>query len=297
VAKKKAAKRKSPRRAPAGRAADKRARDAALTRPLKGLLMRRLREAQSRRVLLFLSTGNTCRSPMAATYFKKLLEERKIRHIEVRSAGVMTIAGLLATDESKLMLEPYGVTLDKHRSQPLTDEIIRRADLILGMTPFHMQMALRMSSEARGKTFLLKEFTKTDPKNRPIPDPMGCTLEVYKRCFRQIKQACDKLIDMEFTVGKTTRPARAGAAKARGGGKPSRRAQKKTTTAAKKKAEKTRKKKTAAAKKKTAAAKRKATAAKKKRPARRAARPASRSRKAKPKPKTASKKRKTTRKK
>jgi protein-tyrosine phosphatase len=178
-------------------------------RPLKGVLTRRMREAHARKVLLFLSTGNTCRSPMAAGYFKKLLEERKIRNIEVRSAGVMTIAGLLATDESKLMLEPYGIILDKHRSQPLTEEMLRRADLVLGMTPFHVQMALRVSPAARGKTVLLKEYTQTDPKNRPIPDPMGCTLEVYKRCFRQIKLACDKLIENRFVTGrasKLTRP-------------------------------------------------------------------------------------------
>lgn len=184
-------------------------------RPLKGLLTRKIREAQARKVLLFLSTGNTCRSPMAVGYFKKLLEERKSRNVEIRSAGVMTIAGLLATDESKLMLEPYGVSLDKHRSQPLTEEMVRRVDLILGMTPFHVQMSLRLSQATRGKTFLLKEYTRTDPKNRPIPDPMGCTLEIYKRCFRQIKQACDRLIDMEFVTGKPAKEARASVAKVR----------------------------------------------------------------------------------
>lgn len=185
-------------------------------RPLKGFLTRKIREAQARKVLLFLSTGNTCRSPMAAAYLKKLLEERKTKNIEIRSAGVMTIAGLLATDESKLMLEPYGVTLDKHRSQPLTEEILRRADLVLGMTPFHVQMALRLSPSSRGKTHLLKEYTQTDPKNRPIPDPMGCTLEVYKRCFRQIKLACDRLVDLEFITGKPSKRARpSGAVKLR----------------------------------------------------------------------------------
>lgn len=189
----------SPKTAPAGR------------RPLKGLLTRKIREAKARKVLLFVSTGNTCRSPMAAAYFKKLLEERKIKNIDVRSAGVMTIAGLLATDESKLMLEPYNVDLERHRSQPLTEEILRRADMVLGMTPFHVQMALRLTDAAREKTHLLKEYAKTDAKNRPIPDPMGCTLEVYKRCFRQIKQACDKLIGMPFITGKPVKSVRSAA--------------------------------------------------------------------------------------
>jgi protein-tyrosine-phosphatase len=198
---------KKPKNEKAAKSRAKRRGDAG-ERPLKGLLTRRMRESRAKRLLLFVSTGNTCRSPMAAAYLSKLLEERKSRHIEVRSAGVMTIPGLLATDESKLMLEPYGVSLDRHRSQPLTEELIRRADLILGMTPFHVQMALRMSDAARDKTFLFKEYTGTDPKGRPIPDPMGCTLEVYKRCFRQIKQACDALVTMEFVTGKTAKPKR-----------------------------------------------------------------------------------------
>jgi len=194
---------------PASSASGSSGRAASEPRALKGVLTRKIRESQARRILLFLSTGNTCRSPMAAAYFKKLLEERKVRTIEVRSAGVMTIPGLLATDESKMMLEPYGILLDKHRSQPLTEEMLRRADMVMGMTPFHVQMALRMSLAARGKTFLLKEYAQTDPKNRPIPDPMGCTLEVYKRCFRQIKQACDRLVEMEFVTGKPSRGAKA----------------------------------------------------------------------------------------
>lgn len=192
----------------ATRKATRRGGETKHTRPLKGLLTRKILESQARKVVLFVSTGNTCRSPMAAAYLNKLLEERKIRHIEVRSAGVMTIPGLLATDESKLMLEPYGISLERHRSQPLTDEIIRRANLILGMTPFHVQMALRMSDAARNKTHLFKEFTKTDPKGRPIPDPMGCTLEVYKKCFRQIKQACDRLVEMPEFLGKPSRASR-----------------------------------------------------------------------------------------
>ena len=182
------------------------------TRPLKGLLTRKIREAQARKLLLFVSTGNTCRSPMAAAYLKKLLDERKVRSIEVRSAGVMTIAGLLSTDESKQMLEPYNVSLDRHRSQPLTEEMLRRADLVLGMTPFHVQMSLRLLDSARDKMHLLKEYTKTDPKNRPIPDPMGCTLEVYKKCFRQIKIACDRLIDMPFVTGKAVKAPRSATA-------------------------------------------------------------------------------------
>ena len=159
-----------------------------------------------RKVVLFLCTGDTCRGPMAAGYMRKLLEERGFKDIEVRSAGVMTATGLLSTSEAIQLLETVGVDLHRHRSTQLTPDLIRKADLILGMTPFHVQFALRMSEDAKDKTFLFKEFTGSDPKNYQITDPMGHTLEVYKRVFREIRQACEFLADMEVITGKPTKP-------------------------------------------------------------------------------------------
>ena len=139
---------------------------------------------------------------MSAGYFKKMLAERNIRNIEVRSAGVMTITGLLANQEANQVMENEGVDLRLHRSTPLSAELIRKADLVLAMTPFHRQSALRQCEEAKSKTFLFKEFTRTDLKNVQIADPMGGTLEVFKKCFKEIKSACNKLIEHEFVTGK-----------------------------------------------------------------------------------------------
>lgn len=161
-----------------------------------------IKRKKRKKLLLFLCTGNTCRSPMAAGYLKKVLTENKIRNVEVKTAGVMTVAGLLATPEAIQIMDAVGVDLKKHRSSKLTEELIKRADLILGMTPFHVQSALRMSPEARGKTFLLKEYTGSDARHSQIADPMGCTLEVYKKVFNDIKSACNKLLKTEFIAGK-----------------------------------------------------------------------------------------------
>ncbi|MFH0793334.1 MAG: hypothetical protein V2A74_04810, partial [bacterium] len=158
------------------------------------------------KMVVFLSTGNTCRAPMAAGYLRKLLDDQKIRNIEVRTAGVMTIAGLLATPESQQIMTAVGVDLSRHRSSQITPDVLKKADLILGMTPFHVQMALRMSDEAKGKTFLFKEYTRSDLKNTQIADPMGCTLEVYKKCFQEIKAGCDLLVKHPAITGKKPEP-------------------------------------------------------------------------------------------
>lgn len=157
---------------------------------------------------------------MAASYFRKLLQENNIKNVEVRSAGVMTITGLLASQEAIQVMGNEEVDLHKHRSTQLTPELIRKASLILAMTPFHRQTALRMSDEAKDKTYLFKEFTKSDLKNVQIADPMGCTLEVFKKCFKEIKTACEKLANHEFVAGPPAparkKPAEAKKARANG---------------------------------------------------------------------------------
>jgi len=131
---------------------------------------------------------------MAYGIMRKLLEEAGIADIEVKTAGVMTIPGLIPTQECRQILQNDGMCIDHLRSCQLTPELIRRARIIFGMTSFHVQMALRVCEEARGKTFLLKEFAGSDPKNGQIQDPMGCTLEVYRKVYREIRAACKRLM-------------------------------------------------------------------------------------------------------
>jgi protein-tyrosine phosphatase len=156
-----------------------------------------LPKRKKKRTIVFVCTGNTCRSPMAQGLLQQYLDENGITTVEVRTAGVMTIPGLLPTPEAVQVMDGSGIDIRKHRSAPLTPEMIRKADLVLGMTPFHVQFALRLADDARHKTFLLKEYAKSDLKNYQISDPMGATLEVYKRVFREIKLAIDKLALMD----------------------------------------------------------------------------------------------------
>lgn len=169
-----------------------------------------------KRIILFIDTGDNCRCPMAAGYFQKLLQQKNVSHIEIRTAGVMTPTGLLPTPEAVQLLQEEGVDIRRHRSRPLSLEMIRRADLVLGMTPFHVQTAFRMTEDARGKTFLLKEYVGRDGKNTQIADPMGGTLEIFKKCFNEIRASLQRMMEMEIvTVAPKATGHRAEAAASR----------------------------------------------------------------------------------
>jgi protein-tyrosine-phosphatase len=138
---------------------------------------------------------------MAAGYLRKLVADAGIADVEVRNAGIMTVPGLKATPEAIQVLDTVDVDLRRHNSRKLSNETIKRADLILGMSSFHVQTALRQSPAAKGKTFLLKEYVGFTEKNVQISDPMGGTLEVYKKCFQEIKSCVDRLIEHDFVIG------------------------------------------------------------------------------------------------
>lgn len=153
-----------------------------------------------KKILLFIDTGDNCRCPMAFGYLTKLLDAKNIKYIEIITAGVMTPTGLLPTPEAVQLLHEEHVDIRRHRSRPLTEDMIRRADLILGMTPFHVQRAIRQCEDARSKTFLLKEYVGREGRNTQIADPMGGTLEIFKKCFSEIKQSLNRLMDMDFAT-------------------------------------------------------------------------------------------------
>lgn len=185
-----------------------------------------VRSGPEKKVIYFISTGDTCRSPMAAVYLTRRLEEADIQGIDVRSAGVLTVTGLRASQEARQIVNSVEVDLEGHRSSQLSPEMIRRADLILGMTPYHVQRAIRISEIARKKAFLLQEYTRNDLKNIQIQDPMGCTLEVFKKRFAEIRAACDRLLTHSFVVGASVKPIAAAVSPGTSARKPSAKAAK-----------------------------------------------------------------------
>jgi len=140
--------------------------------------------------ILFVCTGNTCRSPMAGAYFKSLCEKSARTDITVDTAGTFAGEGEPASTQSVSVMNDYGIDLSPHKSSRLTREKIDAADLIIAMTSSHRQHIGSMSPPALKKTRTLLEFIQN---NGNISDPFGGTEKIYSDCFSEMKEALDNL--------------------------------------------------------------------------------------------------------
>lgn len=133
------------------------------------ILARRLTIAgDDHKTVLFVCTGNTCRSPIAEAIARHLNTDPAVR---IASAGVATQDGLPATPEAVEALHALGVDPGTHRSRRLTPAMVAEAAEIVCMTPAHLEQVLAMDPGARGKVTTLDDA--------PIPDPIGGPLELY----------------------------------------------------------------------------------------------------------------------
>jgi protein-tyrosine phosphatase len=164
----------------------------------KGVYDQRMIERLLGWTIIFVCTGNTCRSPLGAALAVKMLAERQdvlpkdlvAKGFEVLSAGLFAADGLGATPEACEAAEALGAKIGQHRSQRLTSELIHRADLLFCMTESHVQQVLRMAPWAASKVRRLA--------SQDISDPIGGGSEQYRRTAEQIQQALQESLDREL---------------------------------------------------------------------------------------------------
>ncbi len=138
--------------------------------------------------ILFVCTGNTCRSPMAAVLMDKVAREKGL-DINIESAGIFANDGENASSEAIVAMYEYGIDLTGHHAQTINEELIEKSDLILTMTPAHKMV---FNNVAEGKTFTLCEFSRVEGD---IEDPFGGDVEDYLVTAKQIYEAVNKAAD------------------------------------------------------------------------------------------------------
>ncbi len=142
-------------------------------------------------LVLFICTGNTCRSPMCEGYLKHLCKQASRNDITVESAGTFAGEGCPASINSAEIMADYDIDICSHTSSTLSEEKIEKANIIIAMTASHRAQIGAMYPKALKKTRLLMEFA--DMENSDVEDPFGGDAQTYSSCFEQMKPALDNL--------------------------------------------------------------------------------------------------------
>lgn len=139
--------------------------------------------------VLFVCTGNTCRSPMAEGLFRRMLGEN--REISVNSAGVGAAAGQSPSRDAVEVLRSEGIDISSYRSRPISRSLVEKATHIFAMTEDHLAILEVLFPDAADRMFLLREFHSG---RVDVPDPIGSGRASYEHCRDTIKAALPSIL-------------------------------------------------------------------------------------------------------
>jgi L-threonylcarbamoyladenylate synthase len=155
---------------------------------IESLLGFKITAVKKKFLILFICSGNICRSPMAEGILNRILSKTRYKEmVSVKSAGTYMITNVPAAPEAIDIAMQYDIPLARHRSQALTGELLAAANLVLCMALNHYNFINANYPEHREKVFLLRQWQEKIPLSNPsIGDPIGQNFEFFKNIFNQI---------------------------------------------------------------------------------------------------------------
>ena len=147
--------------------------------------------------IMFICTGNICRSAMAHGMMEKLIKENKI-NAEVYSCGVYAETGDYATYNAVEAAKEYDADISNHRATNIRESKIEEMDLILCATISHKQSVIYLYPSLKEKVFTMKEYAKIDTEGQDmdIKDPWGYDEFIYRKCASEINECLEKTIEI-----------------------------------------------------------------------------------------------------
>lgn len=143
--------------------------------------------------ILFVCTGNTCRSPLAEAIARKIAIDRGLTDLDVASAGTSAWDGAAASDGALLVGMEHGLDLSHHRAQLLSRELVSNADVVLAMGPHHLERVQALGGT--NNAYTLTGYASHGKNDRAISDPVGAELSVYRATYQELEQEIRRALD------------------------------------------------------------------------------------------------------